>query len=326
MSIPVYPRANFGAVPLVSACEISPEEFHPENNYGGGCAFVHHGFYGTFRNEKGEAYTVMTRRVGVLGATDITVFSNRGGRKKMEEVLEFREAFSGMTFFNKGDDSFSIQSWAIPPARTDKLFTASVTKEGSKWSEGGDLLSLEGKYVGNCALQWMTPNPSGSDLHIYHMQRASGTILGEKVEGFYDINTTYSAPGSSYFHTFAAKALSWVFFGNEYDDGTMEVGQICIAEGNWKFAMIANQDGPILMSTDFSVQGQADDEGYPGIARFTFADQQWEWRAAERCGIDRGIVNSPMQQGEGYIQRVGDSRKIVVGMAMNGAKVALPPL
>lgn len=325
----VYPKGFFGRKPLVSACVLAPEQLMPTHGYGGS-VFAHHVLYGTFRTASGVIYSIMMRNVGLLGAADIYVYSNRNGGAQLEPVKEFFNAFSGLVFYGPTPGGIAINGMAIGPTRPSEPFAVVVTKDGSTWSEGS-LLTLQGKFVGGCGLQWMTPltdGVGGNHMQIYHMQRGSGTILGEPVEGFFDITAMYSPPGTTYFTTLGGQYQTWTSFGTEYDDGSMEVGQVCASDGLWSFAVIANQDGPLVLSTDVTARSSFDKEGYAARTVYVIDGEEWEWIAAERAGLDRGGVlgASPLKQVEGHLRRRGEKRAIVTALGNNAANINMPRL
>jgi hypothetical protein len=327
MTFELQPRGQFGNKPLVAACTIDPTELGPTQAYGGGVQFAHHYIYGSFRADDGTMYDIMGRDIFVHGPGNLTGFSNRNRGTHLEPIEEFFDACSGLWMtFPTGDGGLTMTGFAIPPSAPREPFELTVTKTGTTWKEGS-LLDITGTYVGNCGLQWLTPIAGGAHMHIYHMQRASGTILGQAVEGFYDIGAIYSPPGTSYFTTLGGQYQTWVSFGTEYDDGTMEVGQICVSEGDWSFALIANQDGPIVLTTDVSAKGSFDEAGYPLRTVYDVDGEAWEFVGIEGGGLLRAKDwAAPIQQAEGIVRRVGDTRTIVTSMGNNAANTALPKL
>ena len=324
MKVALEARGQFGHKPLVSACRLAPGELLPTQTYGAGTVFAHHSLYGCFRTPAGGTYSVMMRNMGVLGAAEMTVFSDRNGAGRLDPVEEFFDAFSGWVFYVPIEDGIQMTGLGLPPRRASESFELQVTSTGSRWKEGR-LLDLTGRYVSSCALQWLTPLENGAHMQVYQMQRASGTILGEPVEGFYDITPIYSSPGTTYFNTLGGRYQTWTSFGTEYEDGTMEVGQLCASDGDWCFALVADRNGPVVLTTDVSARSSFDDNGYPQRTIYDIAGEQWEWVAMDGGGLYRGPEwKAPIQQAEGYVRRVGETRRIVTALGNNAANIAMP--
>jgi hypothetical protein len=132
-------------------------------------------------------------------------------------------------------------------------------------------------------LQWYTPWPrQRGALYVARIFRASGTILGKSVEGFMGFDQYYFPPGFAYANDPFVQdvELSYVVFGNEYADGTVEVGHMFFGHGRWGAAMVNSQDGPIILTNALESEiTQRDDRGYAAHILYRVQGEEWEFVA-----------------------------------------------
>jgi hypothetical protein len=103
--------------------------------------------------------------------------------------------------------------------------------------------------------------------------------------------------------------MAWIAIGNEYEDGTIEVGHICqMKEKNSRYAMISDQNGPLVCTNNVSTEIELREHEYPKVIHWKVDGEEWQWRFEPGHEVgppDKGIYRGE----EGHCQRVGDKRK-----------------
>ncbi len=186
------------------------------------------------------------------------------------------------------------------------------TADRLEWDEG-ELMSVSGPLVG-AATQWFTPGPDGGMFFTGHPHRVSGTCLGKAVEGFAFNDQMYLPIGDHYGSSafFQKVHVAFVMWGTEYEDGTVEAGQIGLGHGKFAFAVFSNAHGPFVETTNVSATLERDDDGYPTYMLFDVAGEPWEWVSAEYSALRQ--FGPEYRGAEGLMRRVGEQRKPRVWM------------
>ncbi len=111
--------------------------------------------------------------------------------------------------------------------------------------------------------------------------------------------------------------LSYIVFGNEYDDRTIEVGHMFFGHGRWAAAMVNNEQGPIILTSDVHAEITARDQrGYAKHIVYHVDGEDWEFTAdppARMPDFGEGVAKNPAH--EGTFRRVGDTRKLLTWWA-----------
>lgn len=205
------------------------------------------------------------------------------------------------------------ESWDFPPV--SKPFKIIRRIDGLDWQEG-ELLDLKGHLVGGCGMQWYSPFKGGGAMYTSHLHRASGTILGTKVEGFFGWDPVYLPAGLDWLEAppNTESEVFWFTLGNEYDDGTIEVGQIGVGVRGWAIAMINNQDGPLVYTTNVTAEVEAKENGFPARFLVNIEGENWEWIADPHGEMHLWAMmgHKLYRTSQGRAQRVDDKRKIRV--------------
>ena len=137
------------------------------------------------------------------------------------------ETMRGGTLRYQADDSgFRIRPSSVKGILGEP-FSLEMTRDLTVWDEG-DVMRVEGRIVGDCGLQWYDPCRHGG-LYVSHILRASGTLLGRQVQGSFAVDQQHLLPGTIWRQTpyFQRLEVAWFTMGVEYDDGTIDVGQLC---------------------------------------------------------------------------------------------------
>ncbi|MEO7005554.1 MAG: hypothetical protein ABI065_00865 [Terrimesophilobacter sp.] len=79
-------------------------------------------------------------------------------------------------------------------------------------------------------------------------------MLGDNVEGFVFWDHGYWPSGHDWkeFRVFKDLQLGWQAFANEYDDGSIEWGHLCLGRDGFNFAGICDQNGAVVMDSGVS--------------------------------------------------------------------------
>ncbi|AEF37728.1 conserved hypothetical protein [Mycolicibacter sinensis] len=163
-----------------------------------------------------------------------------------------------------------------------------------EWSEG-DLLSLDGALVGP-GVQIYAPDEREPILYISELYKVNGTVLGDDVEGFVFWDHSYWPAGYDWkeFRVFKDLQLGWEAYANEYDDGTIEWGHLCLGREGFNFAGVADQNGAVVM--DSGVTGGIDlgDDDWAQRTRWKMSSgQEWTFEL-EEGGETLRIHGSPV--------------------------------
>jgi hypothetical protein len=183
-----------------------------------------------------------------------------------------------------------------------------------EWREG-DLFSLTGVQV--CpVMSFVAPDAKGGwgwDSNIFRLE---GTVLGRKVKGFCEYGIGWAGPGVSYMDSYRKACLHWHFLCNQYEDGTYDLAHIGYMQGEMQFAMIADENGPVMATRDLKLQVELDEGGnlarYPKVIHLELGGVKWQWNHADDSKVKHPPIPGSASR-EGYAQRVGDTRKLAYG-------------
>ncbi|MFO1376299.1 MAG: hypothetical protein U1F14_04755 [Steroidobacteraceae bacterium] len=269
----------------------------------------------TMRDADGIVYSCVRRIANGGDSIGFVLQTNVDGRD-LRIHPRSAEGYSGPVVQKFGNGAHRLSGGGQPPAA--RAFALELDRSTVRWQEAG-LLDVEGRIIGP-GLQWYTPWPKqGGAFYATRMYRARGTILGKPVEGFMGFDQYCFPPGFAYANDPFVQdiELSYVVFGNEYDDGTIEVGQMFFGHGRWAAAMVNNEQGPIILTTTLHSEITARDErGYAARIRYRVEGEDWEFIAdptARMPDFGEGVAKNPGQ--EGRFQRVGDRRGLVAWWA-----------
>lgn len=265
---------------------------------------------GTFRDADGVVYSCV-RRVANAGDSLGLVLQTNADGQALRIHPGSAEGYVGPVRQRITDGLHVLEGGGEPPAT--RAFSLTLTRASVRWREAA-VLDIQGRMIGP-GLQWFTPWPRhGGAFYTARMFRCSGSILGKPVEGFLGFDQYYFPPGFAYATDPFVQdlKLSYIVFGNEYDDGEIEVGHAFFGHDRWGAAMINDRDGPIVLTTNVysEIQGR-DDRGCSTRILYRIDDEDWEFvaqpnaRMLDFLGSD--AIN-PAQ--EGSFRRVGETRGV----------------
>lgn len=300
---------DFGHQVVIGAFEPSVEDCFPTKTHFGlvqDAAFL----YGTFRDEAGTLYAAF-RRVQYDISLPLSLQTTvDGGQLQMHPSSG--KGFSGPVVQRLEKGEHVAESL---PGLRGHGFCIRRSLQSVTWSEG-DFLSVEGRMIGP-GMHWYDPGRDGGGLYLSHILYGQGMVLGKRVEGFFGWDLIYLPAGtawmsSPYFH---GLEVAWFTMGNKYEDGSFEVGQICYGTENWTFAMICNEQGPVVMTTDVSAEVEFKENTFPGVVHYQIDGERWDWVADPRGEMPYYAKRPPIYRpSEGLCTRVQERRKVVHGL------------
>ena len=308
------PRGHFEWRTLVGAWDADPQsgshftrywDTHIDGSYP----------LGTLRDANGTVYACV-RRVANGGDSLGLVLQTNADGKDLRIHPRSAESYGGPVAQKFGDGEHRLSGGGEPPA--PRTFSLRIDRHNAHWREAG-LLDIRGRMIGP-GLQWYTPWPQqGGAFYAARIYRASGTILGTPVDGFIGFDQYCFPPGYAYANDPFVQdiELSYVVFGNEYEDGTIEVGHMFHGHGRWGAAMVNNESGPIILSSlPESEITRRDERGYAARIVYRVEGEQWEFIAdptARMPDFGEGVAKNPGQ--EGRFTRTGETRRLVAWWA-----------
>ena len=192
-----------------------------------------------------------------------------------------------------------------------------LTEDSLDWTEG-DLLRLEGSLVGP-GLQVFAPDPTEAVFYQSQLYKVSGRVLGADVEGFVFVDHSAWPHGTDWkeYRVFNHLQLGWVAFANEFDDGSIEWGHLCVGADRFSFTMTADADGATALHTTEVTGGfdLADDE-YAEHGIWLAGDDRWTFEL-EPSGRLREFTEARWggyRAQAGYIAREDEQRSLKLGI------------
>ena len=169
-------------------------------------------------------------------------------------------------------------------------------------------------------MQIYAPDQTEPILYISELYKVGGNVLGDDVEGFVFWDHAYWPAGYDWkeFRVFKDLQLGWEAFANEYDDGTIEWGHLCLGREGFNFAGVADQQGVVVM--DSGVTGGIDlvDDDWAQRARWKASSGQ-EWTFELEDGGKLSEFSAARWGGyraqAGHTRRVGDDRQVRLGFS-----------
>jgi hypothetical protein len=295
-------RGNFDFRSLVSTCEFAARDawffgLSPMATYWWSC----------LTDDDGNFLAPM-RKVNTELSGGLQLSSNVGedNLEIAPEAFESSQRGAGVRW-TLADDETSFRVAAQPTATTQP-FEFTISDDELVWTEGG-LLDLRGPRLG-LGYQWYTPNidERGGNLYVSQPFRVSGHVRGRDVRGFVSMDNFYGPTGQVYNNgpIFNVVELAWVTFANIYSDGAHEFGALCLGKEHWGFAVVADDNGPIIETTELSAEVQLDSDKYVDTAVYSAGDSQWRFTAAKR-GQMRSLAAA---RGDAYHGQAGSVRRV----------------
>jgi hypothetical protein len=214
------------------------------------------------------------------------------------------------------DTAGAMQRHAAQGSDTES-FDLAIHANSVRWSEGA-ILDVAGSEV-TPGLEWTLPAAADHDGMHYtsRMFRVAGHVAGHRVKGFVGCDEVYLAQGRQNYIddplTAAHLSQAWCAWATEYDDGTVESGNLAFGRSGFGFGVRA--DGSVVhVATTVSGSVERNDLGCPQHISFDVDGEPWEFVADQRgCPIEP--LPGPVRQAEGWFRRVGETRRPVVWCA-----------
>jgi hypothetical protein len=306
---PLPPRGDYNHQPVVGPYRVELTDALRQRTYFG---LSHKATlcYGTFRDGNGVAFTAL-RKVGWESASPLTLQTTLdGGAFRVHEPTA--RAFKGWGV--RETLRAGLHTYASEPG-PEGAFRIEHGTDRLTWTEGA-LIDLEGRLAGGCGIQWYDPSPPGG-FYVAEQYRVTGTVLGSAVEGFVALDQLFLPAGmtwaeSPFFSSAPYLEIAWNTFGTEFDDGTVEVGQVFFGAQRMSFAGILDQDGPAVFSRDVSAEITSTATGYPAAITYRIDGEPWQWTAEEQWQMPdfaRGYPDDTYRPSEGLFVRADEHRR-----------------
>ena len=299
----VRPICEFGHQVVIGAFEPSLEGSFPTVTYFGLVQDATY-IYGSFRDADGHLYTPMRHVQPNFSLPSVLQTTLDGG-----DLLPHPK---GIGFTGQVNQRIDGNVHIAESSPRGKAFSVRRRLDGVTWIEG-DVISVEGRRIGP-GMQWYDPGRAYGGLYLSHIHHAKGTILGKEVEGFFGWDQLYTPAGHCWHKSPYIEGLevAWHTPANLYDDGTFEVGQICYGQENYNYAMICNEQGPVIMTTDVSAEIEFNERGFPEKVHYLIDGEAWDWVGAENGEMPFYAKRPPIYRPrEGVCTRVGETRKVL---------------
>lgn len=263
-------------------------------------------------NDDDGNYLAPIRKVNTELSGGLQLSSNVGedNLEIAPEAFEASQRGAGARWtLSEDEKSFRVAAQATPSTQP---FSIDVSDDEIVWAEG-ELMELRGSQMG-LGYQWYTPNidERGGNFYVSTPFHVTGHVRGRPVRGLVSMDNFYGPTGQVYNNgpIFNVLELAWVTFANFYGDGTHEFGALCLGKEHWGFAVAADQNGPIVETTELVADVELDSDKYVDTAHYTAGGTEWRFTAAKR-GQMRSLAAA---RGDAYhgqagsVRRVGDNR------------------
>jgi hypothetical protein len=315
-------KGDFQHFMLCGAFEPRLDDLLDQRGYHG---VVPEGLYpwGTLRGASGNLYTI-ARRVPfgppvsvaekgeerkALGRR-LMINSNKDAEGLVLNLDHLRAAgVSDDPIVERAGDHAVLRNGADPRGKSWRI---EVNERRMLWNEQ-DSFSLQGTLIWP-GLQWYLIARDESTFYASLMFQATGTVLGEPVQGFIFLEQAYMAEGGMlYAHrdTLVAKGVetTWYTFATRYEDGSVEAGHFIAGHDRSGFFMLTDGQQVLHRSSNLkaTVIRNADGHWHDRID-LDVDGERWEMISDPR-GRLLSTAKMPNPQQEGLVRRVGETRK-----------------
>jgi hypothetical protein len=218
--------------------------------------------------------------------------------------------------FNQVGDRHGL--WDVMSTPDNQFFTLNVGPDGYTYYKERGMIDVEGHQRGDL-MQSVVVDARSPMTYTSRCVASSGTVMGEKVEGFFFTDHHHLQAGtdwlvSDFFH--GVQGI-WVVFSTEYEDGSWDIGNLFWGYGGFGSGMVQSSNGDRVATTTLRAEVDQDQDSYTHEARFYIGsdeDEVWKFNCRHPEGHPRmplmKIAGSP-RWNEGVVTRVGDNRKWV---------------
>ncbi|MFL6879520.1 hypothetical protein ACJ6YJ_32290 [Pseudomonas marginalis] len=328
----VYPRGHFfqqmaGAHQVDAAAMVSTRGFfglYPSATF----------LYGCMRTDDGEMFEIC-RRVSHHGEGVATgIATDDSALSKPPAVLlvmstevdgeQLRFDLNSMQLQATTDDcEISLEGkdavWKSAAGASGRPFRITFNESSCSWHEEG-LFSLSGPIL-KPGLHWYLPGRDYGTYYVSQIFELKGEIKGRPCEGMIAFDQTYMGQGGNLYKN---KDLVmehqghnvWYTWSTRYEDGSYECGHFMLGNGPLGFAVFT--DGEQVVATRDITGFVTPREGSPFAERIDFVidGEKWEFTPDPRGAMpDMMRKHPPTPQQEGFMRRVGETRKPIVWFA-----------
>jgi hypothetical protein len=295
--------ADFGGRCLIGECDFDVELLLPTTTYFGLPKSGSY-LYGTWRDTDGNLLRALRGVHATESPMRMLFAAQPGGSLDRHEGTD--ELWQGPTAIEAHGESCTFRSVG---ADEDTTFTFLHEPGGCSWTDGL-LVSVSGTAVGP-GIQWYNAWPGGGCYSATAKYRTRGTVLGRSVEGFVGHEIHYFPADADWMDSpyGRGREICWQQIANEYDDGTMIQATFAYGTEGWGFAMLHDEHGAFIATTDVSAEATVRASGYPESIRYQFADQSWTWRIDPQ-GERAMLFPGPLRGADGTCVRDGDTRSV----------------
>jgi len=310
-------RGNFDFRTLVSTCEFTARDAWCEREFFGLRPMATY-WWSCLNDDEGNFLSPM-RKINTELSGGLQLSSNVGADNLVIDPKIFASAQRGAgvrwTLRDNGS-AFTVAAAANPETQPFEML---IADDEFRWTEG-ELLDLRGAPLG-LGYQWYTPNidERGGQFYVSQPFKVSGHVLGRRVRGHVAMDSFYGPTGQVYNNgpIFNVVELAWVTFVNIYGDGAHEFGALCLGKEHFGFAVVADQNGPVIETTELDAEVELDADKYVSTALYRAQGTEWRFTAVAR-GQMRSLAAA---RGDAYhgqagsVRRVGDTRVPETSMA-----------
>ncbi|MCA2245455.1 hypothetical protein JF781_24235 [Mycobacterium sp. WUMAC-067] len=299
--------ADFGGRCLIGECTFDAELLLPSTSYFGLQKSGSY-LYGTLRDDDGNLLR-MLRAVESEQSRLASLFAAKPGGQ-LQRHPGSSEMWCGRTSITRNGDAVVMSSVGADDSQRFRFLHA---PDGCGWGDG-DVLAVAGDVIGP-AIQWFNTWDGGACFSATSKYRVRGTFLGRTVEGFVGHEIHYFAAGFNWLNApyGQGREICWQQVANEYTDGSMVQGTFAYGADGWGFAMLHDEHGAFVATTDVSAEATVRGNGYPQSIRYEFLGQSWTWRIDPQ-GERPSIPGVAMLGADGTCQRDGDTRSVRYSM------------
>ncbi len=280
-------------------------------------------FYGILRTESGQSFAMLRKAVGYTTRDIAIMTSDDVGLRADPRSLQ---ASIGGKVERRFADGYDVTAGGS--RARGATFEVRLGDEDFTWTETGTegpLLELSGRLAApgfHVYVPWRNADGEAGDVGepgaLYYTSTAylaEGTMLGEKVTGFFAVDQSYLPHGVDWNNSAIWNRLQggWNVFANEYDDGSVEWGHMSIGADRFRFAAVATHDGVKVDSHDVDASIEWRDNDFADRIVFDVGDgDPWEFVTDSNGQMVEFSAARPGWSGHaGVLRRVGEQRKII---------------
>ncbi|CAB4364144.1 MAG: hypothetical protein F2681_09055 [Actinobacteria bacterium] len=263
--------------------------------------------YGSVRDGDGNIWSPMRRFMSGDGGHEKLLLQTNADSDAMHVNRASKHSATGFGVQRSFADG--VVQFANDPDAQGQPFAISVTADTFHWVEDG-VLELTGTAV-KPGLHWHLPDTNKGMYYVSQIFEVEGRILDKEVRGFIPMDQLYMDGVIYEDDIFIGDEaeLVWYTWATRYLDGSFEGGHFMLGHRHLGFAVVYDEHGSVVTSTDLGGEVTLDGEGpWPTRIDLTAGGQQWEFLPDPR-GRMVDLMPIPNPQIEGRWRRRGDTRE-----------------